>query len=319
MESHTCVDKVVFLAEENSRVSEAVISAAASAGYEVYASSEVADTIASWSGVVIVQEDLIDEWFWEMSEGMLTDSADEDGTVLPGIKTFLVIIGDGKTIPKGMSEFVHVVSKEDVSRLTEIIPKQLPCKACVFDDEIDLNIDFSSAGALELSFERIAMELFGSWRLLIGRQFFLLTEIEFYYYKKGVHEDTSVHEHLVDRGKWRCHSQGIDISLGYGDDFDGGILIRGIRCGSRAVNGPRRVLSQIFDGFGPVNRVQNYLGLVKTINKRQFEMFKTARRGVASSFREHLYRYYCDSELWQKKHYSTKDWQLLKEKSIRIS
>jgi hypothetical protein len=147
---------------------------------------------------------------------------------------------------------------------------------------------------------------------------FLLTEVEFYYFRKRLHEDMAVHEHVVEKGRWRCHSQGLDISLGYDDDYDGGILIRGIRSRLESVNGPRRVLSRIFEGFDPINRVSNYFGLVKTKNPRQFDMHKTVRQGVRSTYANSLYRYYCDVETWNPKHYSLKDWQLLRESSKQL-
>jgi hypothetical protein len=318
MTYHTCGENIICLVDEISALIDAINGAISNTGYEIYHASDLSDVIASWSSVVIVQEELLEQWFLDTVTEMMTDSIDEVDEFVTGLQTVFIVVGGGTSIPVEMSEFVKLISRQDFSSLAQVIPPKLPCKECTYDDELDLTIDSSSDIQIQQSFERIANELFSSWLLLIGRRMFLLTEVEFYYFKGELHEDKSVHEHEVKRGRWRFHSQGLDISLGYDEDYDGGVLIRGIRSRLESVNGPRRVLSRIFEGFDPVNRVNNYFGLVRTKNPRRFKMYKTVRQGVGSSYAGKLYRYYCDVELWNANHYSAKGWQLLRGNSEQV-
>lgn len=174
---------------------------------------------------------------------------------------------------------------------------------------LNLEIDFTDKNTIDNSFARIATDLFLNWGLKINDTNFILTEIEFYLFKEGVHPDKSTHEHKTEKGYWRAHSQGLDISLGFDDKtYDGGILLRGIRTtdNSIIVNGPRRVVTQIFHEFGLSTNPNTGLLLVHSKNPQR-SIYRTVRTGITESnspgFSEMKYNFFCDAETWDKKHY----------------
>lgn len=87
--------------------------------------------------------------------------------------------------------------------------------------------------ALDLSFDRIALDLFQNYDLRVANTYYLLTEIEFYYNKFPPKEavDNFAHQHgeKHPNGTWRLHGAGLDIALKKTDDYYGGILIRGLQ------------------------------------------------------------------------------------------
>jgi hypothetical protein len=103
---------------------------------------------------------------------------------------------------------------------------------------------------IEQSFDSIAKELLTGHILRVNEHEFEFTEIEFYYYKKGVHEDSYSHKHLRKAGEWRSHSQGLDITLEGNGDQNGGILIRGLKQNDTFVNGPLKAMRLIFESMG---------------------------------------------------------------------
>lgn len=88
---------------------------------------------------------------------------------------------------------------------------------------------------IESLFLEFSKQLMNNYSLYINTKKFEFTELEFYYFKCDVHEDT--HIHLVEKQKEELklyvHKKnwprgGIDLTFG-DDSFYGGILIRGVK------------------------------------------------------------------------------------------
>jgi hypothetical protein len=189
-------------------------------------------------------------------------------------------------------------------------------------EQLHLNIDTTSQKSIENSFENIAKDILLNWQLRINEALFSFTEIEFYYFHKGIHEDNSTHEHKYDQGLWRSHSQGLDITFQSSKISDGGILIRGLKSEEGYINGPRRIVEAIFKSFNPVTNVQQQFGLVPKNENESLEIFKTGRHGLSNtqdnSFKDQPYRYYTDIDSWEKKHVSQSEKDKIKFNSRRV-
>lgn len=189
-------------------------------------------------------------------------------------------------------------------------------------EQLNLKIDIFSQKTIQNSFDRIATDLILQWQLKINNEIFSFTEIEFYFFYKGIHEDNATHKHSYDVGQWRIHSQGLDITFQSSDISDGGILIRGLKSEKGYVNGPRRVLETIFKNFNPVIDLQQQFGLIPKPTGNSIEIFKTVRHGLSNtqenSFRDASYRYYIDLADWENKHVSLSEKAKIKSKSLRL-
>lgn len=137
---------------------------------------------------------------------------------------------------------------------------------------MNLTIDSQN---IESSFDRIAKTLLLESGIKINGEVLNITEIEFYYYHDKSHPDKYTHEHNVPAGHWRSHNQGLDISLGYSKNHDGGILIRGVKYGDEYINGPLKSVRKIFELFGESSLVSSI-----SLEKREtenIEILKTFR------------------------------------------
>ena len=128
---------------------------------------------------------------------------------------------------------------------------------------------------IEQSFDAIAKELMNEHVIMVNNLEFELTEIEFYYYKTGVHEDIYTHRHLRKAGEWRSHNQGLDITLEGNENQDGGILIRGLKHNGKCINGPLKSLGLLFANMGSVNNPSTLVLKSKNIGDKQ--IIKTFR------------------------------------------
>lgn len=151
---------------------------------------------------------------------------------------------------------------------------------------------------IENSFDKIAREILLQKAILINHTELRITEIEFYYFCKGKHEDNYTHTHDRDGGEWRFHNQGLDITFQWDDESDGGILIRGISYlvengESKIISGPRNVIKKIFESFGKCDE-QNTLSLIEA-DRLDCEIIKTFRhipnKIVDEKFHNKYYRY----------------------------
>ncbi len=150
---------------------------------------------------------------------------------------------------------------------------------------------------IENSFDRIANELINNYALLVNNTEFRFTEIEFYYYSEN-HADNYTHEHNRNVGEWRFHNQGLDLTFQSDEKTDGGILIRGILSKSKYVNGPRKVLGEIFQSFGRAFDKTTIVLIPST--KRNVDIYKTFRHlpniNIDEKFHKKHYRYLSDIE-----------------------
>jgi hypothetical protein len=171
--------------------------------------------------------------------------------------------------------------------------------------DLELVIIKDSPETIRKSFDSIACNLLMNWCLVVNNSRYHFTEIEFYLFMKSIHEDNSAHNHSVRKGKWRHHLKGLDISLGSEETFDGGILLRGIKMDGRFVNGPVRILTEIFNNLNTVTTSENVFGLVYNPQRSPLDIFKAPRHGLGKSvseeFRYKPYRYYTEIGSWNPK------------------
>jgi hypothetical protein len=130
---------------------------------------------------------------------------------------------------------------------------------------MNLSIDDNN---IEQSFDVIAKELMNEHVLLVNDREFQFSEIEFYYYKKGVHEDMYTHKHMKKAGEWRSHNQGLDITLEGNAEQDGGILIRGLKDGNKYINGPRNVIGLLFESMGSITNTSSLVLMSKNLGDK---------------------------------------------------
>lgn len=156
-----------------------------------------------------------------------------------------------------------------------------------------LNIDPHN---IERSFDLIACELINKKLLAVNEMEFRFTEIEFYYYHEEYHQDKYTHDHKLEAGKWRFHNQGLDITFQGTNISDGGILIRGINSKDKFVNGPRKILQEIFKAFGEITQPTTIQ--LKDASPLNIEVYKTFRhlpnKESFPEFHNKHYRYLVD-------------------------
>ena len=142
---------------------------------------------------------------------------------------------------------------------------------------MNFSIDHSSQHSIVKSFDRIAEDLLLQKQIIVNETAVNITEIEFYYFKSGVHEDNYTHIHDRNAGEWRYHRSGIDITFQASDQeqTDGGILIRGIELSGEYINGPIKSLRALFALMGKVNTKTNFQLTNK--EKEQKSIIKTFR------------------------------------------
>ncbi len=162
---------------------------------------------------------------------------------------------------------------------------------------VNFNIEVDN---VEGSFDKIAKSLLLNTLVKINNESYTLTEIEFYYFHKDIHEDSYTHKHDKGEGVWRFHNSGIDITLGSSSLCYGGVLIRGIKNNSNGkfTNGPRRVLREWFKSFGSIMHTTHFQ-VVESLNKVD-NLRKTFRhlpnKNKYESFHNKNYRYIVDMD-----------------------
>lgn len=160
---------------------------------------------------------------------------------------------------------------------------------------MNLNIDNEN---IEKSFDRIATEILNKKILFVNEIEFRLTEIEFYYYHEDSHKDNYTHEHKRDYGEWRFHNQGLDITFQSDNKSDGGILIRGIQVNTKYVNGPRKIIREIFENFSKTTNENTIL--LSDSAERNARILKTFRhlpnKHQVPEFHNKHYRYLTNLE-----------------------
>lgn len=193
----------------------------------------------------------------------------------------------------------------------------------VLPKKLDLIINSVNINNIANSFDRIAKELINDFVLKVNDSEFRFTEIEFYYFIKGIHEDNITHEHKRKQGMWRAHNQGFDLTLSSTEDSYGGILIRGLKqeSNNKYTNGPRRCIFQIFENFNNINGLPSTIELKYEL-KNKTTIFKTFRKlsdnQQQKCFAKSYYRYYTEIEKWQSKHITNKQINAMKTKRKKL-
>ncbi len=120
-------------------------------------------------------------------------------------------------------------------------------------------------------FDQIAKDLFSNYILVVNKETYRFSEIEFYH-NSPKHPDPFVHKdkQQKERGQWYFHGSGIDLTIGDGTNY-GGILIRGIKriSDKKYFSGPLNVAKEIFSQFGKFELQSIQLGLQKSTDSRE--------------------------------------------------
>ncbi len=190
---------------------------------------------------------------------------------------------------------------------------------------LNLIIDRKDAQTINQSFDRIAYDLIHHYKLDLQGTLYTFTEIEFYYFDKESHPDKYSHKHSYESGTWRLHLQGLDISLGYKTEEDnhisyGGILLRGIKCDEYYINGPKRILTHLFERFGGIEQPHKEFGIVPGTNPKM-DIYKSFRKGLSErypDFNNLSYRYYHSIEQWNINHVSPSEKKEIITSSVKL-
>lgn len=141
---------------------------------------------------------------------------------------------------------------------------------------------------IEQSFNNIAKELMNENVIMVNDKAFEFTEIEFYFFKKGVHEDIYTHKHKRKAGEWRIHNQGLDITLEGNEEQYGGILIRGLSNENTCINGPIKALGFLFESIGSVYNPSTLMLKSKDLEGKK--IIKTFRH-IPTKIQDKVYHY----------------------------
>ena len=157
--------------------------------------------------------------------------------------------------------------------------------------------DFES---LEKHFNNLAGLLMNRIILYVNDKQYRFSEIEFYFFSPGFHEDPYVHRNKMQKetGLWYFHGSGLDIT--FGDRINhGGILLRGMKriCCEKEyfVSAPLNVVNEIFSALGNICRQEQVFRLAETDQLNEEEIVRSARIGLKAKepagYKEKYYRY----------------------------
>jgi hypothetical protein len=151
-----------------------------------------------------------------------------------------------------------------------------------------LNTDLlSSFSRIQTQFDVTADFILKNCVISVDDKVYRITEIEFYYYREGIHEDPFVHKHenQLEMGVWYFHNVGQDLTFGDGRNY-GGILIRGILPpGSdpgKIIDGPVRSYEKLFNAKLDLNR-KHHFGITiseKPLISPDAKIYKFPRSGM---------------------------------------
>jgi hypothetical protein len=152
---------------------------------------------------------------------------------------------------------------------------------------------------IEQSFNTIAKELINENVIMVNDKVFEFTEIEFYFFKKGIHEDIYTQKNKRNAGEWRVHNQGLEITLEANEEQYGSILIRGLKHESTYVNGPMKALGLLFESMGSAfNPATLMLKSQNTGEKRIIKTFRHIPTKIQDkNYHFKKYRYIAELEL----------------------
>lgn len=158
---------------------------------------------------------------------------------------------------------------------------------------------FNDLVSLEKHFDRVADMILNKVLLKVDKCLFRFTEIEFYFFREGLHEDPYIHKDDLQlmTGQWYFHGSGIDITFGDGINH-GGILIRGIRNingnENKFISGPLNVVKELFRSMGNIKIKDHVFCIDEAYDLKEERIVKAPRVGLgenAEEFRDKFYRY----------------------------
>ena len=170
------------------------------------------------------------------------------------------------------------------------------------ENVLDLKVDDRDESSIQKSFDELAKKIINEYAIRVDKELCCFTEIEFYYFKKNVHEDNATHKHDFNSNRWRHHNYGLDITFQSNETSDGGILIRGLKFSDGFINGPIKILKKIFRIMGDINQMDHKFGVERLaerlIGSRKKAIIKTFRQGISEKthnrYKDSYYRYLTD-------------------------
>lgn len=161
----------------------------------------------------------------------------------------------------------------------------------------------SNEDEVEKTLEEMALELLRNVVISKGDRRYRIVELEFYWYKEGIHEDTTVYPRVCQVGEFFYHYSGVDIALDTclepGKVSFGGILIRALKKGEEIIGGPLKCKDELLNGQGT-------LELRYEEGELHGEVYRERRLGLSEEekykpYRDYLYRYYLTQTNWNRK------------------
>jgi len=181
--------------------------------------------------------------------------------------------------------------------------------------KIELNSSMlSNKEQITSRFERVANELLRKCILTFDDRFYLLSEIEFYYYSE-IHPDPYVHRHpnQLTTGLWYFHNVGQDLTFGSNGSY-GGILIRGINKDKLIyTDGPVKTFDELFNKELSLDATHSlHIGLsIKSVIPEGQKIYSFPRVGLYPQGREHDEEY-----LFKRYRYLSHPWMTKAERHM---
>ena len=153
---------------------------------------------------------------------------------------------------------------------------------------MNLKINSTNLTTIKKSFEDIAEQILNYYILDINENKYRITNIEFYYYNKNIHQDINSHSLKYQRAKerqllsakWYLHKisinenfnyKGIDYTFGDGENY-GGILIKEVMAlnKDRTIFTQSKFIDELISILAP-NTKEEFLKMIEQDNKINFK------------------------------------------------
>ena len=174
----------------------------------------------------------------------------------------------------------------------------------------DLFKGLEAQNDMTAKFEVIANGLMNNFLIRANNKDFRLSEIEFYLYEQGKHEDNHIHSMVLANGNqnesslyqnkmanWYFHYSGIDLTFGDEKNRYGGILIRSIVSVSdgKEIKGPLKLKNYLLNQYNNICSCGEFLKLVLTDEKKSYKINLDNRIGLGkmgdAEFKNRQYRF----------------------------
>lgn len=163
--------------------------------------------------------------------------------------------------------------------------------------DIDVTIGVKN---IEKVFSDIADALLNRFVIQTEGKKYHFIEIEFYHNKTDDRPNITI-QRKTAVGEWFMHESGVDLCFNSDEENYGGILIRTIRCGEEYINGPRKVMWEIFANMNAFSN-PNPASLIPMIvpietEEKPFKPIQSLRHNVKNSQKE--YRFTTPPDKWK--------------------